>query len=162
MGTKAKVIQKQEGFVAQLNEVFRHMPLRRFSTKLAEPLQAEVLQKGKKPAMANRLIATIKHMFAKAVEWDMVESETLKKVRMVNLLEESNKRLKLLSAEAWQGLIDACNPHLGPIVIVALNTGMRKSEILQLKYWIQPSIINEVHNYCTVKGLQVSMQLITP
>lgn len=31
-------------------------------------------------------------------------------------------------------MIDACSPHLRPIVVTALNTGMRKSEILHLKW----------------------------
>ena len=52
----------------------------------------------------------------------------------VKFLEENNKRLKLLSTEAWQQLIDACRPHLRPIVVTALNTGMRKGEILHLKW----------------------------
>ena len=32
----------------------------------------------------------------------------------------------------------------------------------QSTYWIQAPMMNEVRNYYTVKGLQVSMQLITP
>ena len=31
-------------------------------------------------------------------------------------------------------MLDACAEHLRPIVIMALNTGMRKSEILNLKW----------------------------
>ena len=40
-------------------------------------------QKGNKPATVNRFLATIKHMFTKAVEWDMVEEDTLKRIRKV-------------------------------------------------------------------------------
>ena len=31
-------------------------------------------------------------------------------------------------------MIEACDPHLRPIVITALNTGMRKGEILNLRW----------------------------
>jgi len=81
-----------------------------------------------------RLLATLKHMFTKAVDWDMVEEETLKRVRKVKLLEENNRRLRYLSAEETQTLVEAFDPHLRPILVAALNTGMRKGEILSLKW----------------------------
>ena len=89
---------------------------------------------GNKPATVNRLVATLKHMFSKAVEWDMVEEATLKRIRKAKLLEENNRRLRYLSKEQCQRLIDVCDKHLRPIVICALNTGMRKGEILKLRW----------------------------
>jgi integrase len=121
-------------FIKQLSEAFGRLPLRRFNTMLLEQYQTERLQKGNKPATVNRLLATLKHMITKAVEWDMVEEETLKRVRKVESLEENNKRLRYLTKEECQNLINACDKHLKPIVICALNTGMRKSEILNLKW----------------------------
>jgi len=68
-------------------------------------------------------------MFTKAVEWDMVEEETLKKVRRVKLLEENNRRLRYLLKEECQALINACDKHLRPIVITALNTPNHDFEV---------------------------------
>lgn len=121
-------------FIEQLKREFGNFPLRRFSPICLEQFQTERLQRGNKPATVNRLLATIKHMFTKAVEWGMVEEETLKRVRKVKLLEENNRRLRYLSKEDCQTLIKACDPHLRPIVVTALNTGMRKSEILNLTW----------------------------
>jgi integrase len=73
-------------------------------------------------------------MIHKAADWDMVEEETLKRVRKVKLIEEHNRRLRYLSKEECQSLISNCDRHLEPIVIMALNTGMRKGEILFLKW----------------------------
>jgi integrase len=131
---RQRSFRSKKGFVLQLVEVFSSLPLRKISTKVIEQFQTERIQKGNKPATVNRLIATLKHMFTKAVEWDMVEEEALRRVRKVKLLEENNKRLRYLSKEEYQELINACEPHLRPIVITALNTGMRKSEILSLKW----------------------------
>jgi len=64
----------------------------------------------------------------------MVEEEALKRVRKVKLLEENNSRLRFLSKTECQALIKACDIHLRPIVICALNTEMRKGEILGLKW----------------------------
>jgi integrase len=120
--------------IKQLSDEFGHYPLRRFDTRMVEQFQTERIQKGNKPATVNRLIATIKHMFTKAVDWNMVEEETLKRIRKAKLLEENNRRLRYLNKEERHALINACPNHLRPIVITALNTGMRKEEILSLKW----------------------------
>jgi integrase len=73
-------------------------------------------------------------MITKAVDWQMVEEETLRRVRKVKLLEENNRRLRYLSKEECTNLLNACADHIRPIVITALNTGMRKSEVLSLKW----------------------------
>ena len=145
--------------IAQLVEIFGNYPLRYFTTKLLEQWQTERLHqgairktvkkgfegkriivevpgtpKGNAPATINRLLATIKHMISKAVEWEMVEEEVLRRVRRVKLLEENNRRLRYLSKEECKALIDVSNGHLHPIIIVALNTGMRRGEILSLQW----------------------------
>lgn len=142
---RQRAYSQKELVINQLKERFDKIPLRRFDTRLVEAYQSERLQAGKKklkseeivcnkPATINRHIATLKHMFTKAVEWDMVEEETLKRVRRAKMLEENNRRLRYLSKEECHTLIDACVDYLKPIVITALNTGMRKGEILSLKW----------------------------
>ena len=131
---RQRSFRSKRGFIKQLVEAFGNLPLRRFNSMLIEQYQTERLQKGNKPATVNRLLATLKHMFTKAVEWDMVEDETLKRVRKAKLLEENNKRLRYLSKEECQNLVACCDKHLRPIVITALNTGMRKGEILGLRW----------------------------
>ena len=131
---RQRSFRSKKGFILQLVDRFGSLPLRRFNTMLVEQFQTERIDKGNKPATVNRLLATLKHMFTKAVDWDMVEEETLKRIRKVKLLEENNRRLRYLSQEKCQDLIKNCEPHLRPIVITALNTGMRKSEILTLKW----------------------------
>jgi len=135
-----KWAERQRGFkqkrlvVGQLRDRFHRYPLRRFDTRLVEQYQTERLQSGNKPGTANRHVTILKHMFNKAVDWDMVEEETLKRVRKAKLLEENNGRLRYLSKDECQVLLESCDPHLRPIVICALNTGMRKGEILGLKW----------------------------
>lgn len=134
--------------INQLEDDFRDIPLRYFTTMMLERYQTDrmkqgrrkakngkdMIQVGNKPATINRLIATIKHMFTKAVEWDLVEEGVHKRVRKVKLLEENNRRLRYLSQEESKSLVDLCEEHLRPIVITALNAGMRKGEILGLKW----------------------------
>ena len=114
--------------------MYGNLPLRYFNTRIVEQYQTERMKKGNKPATVNNHLATIKHMFTKAVDWNMVEEEVLKRIRKVKLLEANNRRLRFLSKEECNSLLDECAFHLKSIVTTALNTGMRKEEILSLKW----------------------------
>jgi len=82
-------------------------------------------------ATVNREVACLKHIFTKAIEWGIVQKNPGKKVK---LLRERNTRLRYLDEKEIRTLHDACAEHLKPIVTVALNTGMRKEEILSLRW----------------------------
>ena len=126
---------KTKGYIIRkLVETFGNLPLRRFNTSIVEQLQTDSMKRGLRHSSCNKIMNILKHMFTKAVEWEMVESETLKRIRKVKLLRDDGKRLRYLSKEECQALINNCDPHLKPIVITALNTGMRKGEILSLKW----------------------------
>jgi integrase len=120
--------------INQLVNTFGILPLRRFNTVIVEQLQTDLMSRGLKNSSCNKVLNILKHMFSKACEWDMVESEVLKRVRKVKLLQDDSKRLRYLSKEECQDLINSCDSHLKHIVITALNTGMRKAEILSLKW----------------------------
>ena len=82
----------------------------------------------KKPATVNRHLATLKHMFAKAVEWELLDEDTLKRVRHAKQLQENNRRLRYLSREECQEVIEACRPHLrhGFILLDVTKNGDRR------------------------------------
>jgi len=131
---RQRSFRSKKGFILQLVEVLGNIPLRHVNTKLLEQFQTDRINKGNKPATVNRLIATLKHCIHKGYQWEMLSEETLKRARQVKLLEENNMRLRFLSKEECQSLINNCHGNTKPIVITALNTGMRKGEILSLKW----------------------------
>lgn len=126
---------KIKGYIIrQLVDTFGSLPLRRFNTALVEQLQTDSMNRGLKNSSCNKVLNILKHMFTKAVEWEMVDDDILKRIRKVKPLRDDGKRLRYLSKEESQVLINACDPHLKPVVIAALNTGMRRGEILGLKW----------------------------
>ncbi|MFH1779506.1 MAG: site-specific integrase [Candidatus Omnitrophota bacterium] len=83
------------------------------------------------PATTNRELATLKIMFNKAVEWGKLKENPAKSVKF---LREPKGRVRYLEREEIAKLLSNCSERLKPIVIVALNTGMRRGEILNLKW----------------------------
>lgn len=83
------------------------------------------------PATVNRELATIKTMFNKAVTWGKIKESPAKSVQF---LREPEGRVRYLEKEEIVKLLAKCSAKLRPIVIVALNTGMRRGEMLNLKW----------------------------
>ncbi|MEW6675413.1 MAG: site-specific integrase [Nitrospirota bacterium] len=83
------------------------------------------------PTTINKEIGCLKHMYTKALEWGYLKRNPAKEVK---LLKQPPGRLRYLEREEINNLLDACAPHLRPIIVAGLNTGMRKGEILNLKW----------------------------
>jgi integrase len=79
----------------------------------------------------NRELACLRAMLNKAVEWEIIGKNPASKVKD---FPEPPGRNEFLKEEQAGKLLDACHPHLRPIVLCALETGMRKGEILGLKW----------------------------
>jgi integrase len=111
-------------------------PLGKITRGTVEKYQAERLSSLShrntplKPATVNREMAALKHMLSKAVAWGVL---LLNPASGVKLHKENNRRLRYLTPEECKALLDACpSATMRQIVTLALNTGMRKGEILNL------------------------------
>ena len=129
-----KAYESKKFRVDLLLKEFGDIPLPAFSIKAVEQYQAKRLKEGKKPATVNKELATLKHMLSKAAEWSMVSEEAIKGALKVKLLQENNRRLRFLSKDESTSLISNCAKHLKPMVVTALNTGMRRGEIFGLTW----------------------------
>ena len=87
----------------------------------------------RKDASVNRELACLHHLFKKAVEWQLLERSPFDRGRSL-ILKENNKRLRFLNETEIKRLLEACLPHLRPVVETAILTGMRRGEILSLKW----------------------------
>lgn len=84
-------------------------------------------------ASVNREISCLHHLLSKGAEWDLLEQNPFKKGKSL-LTKENNQRLRFLSHEELQKLLEVSPEHLKEIIICAVNTGMRRGELLSLKH----------------------------
>lgn len=81
--------------------------------------------------MVNRELACLKNIFSKVVQWRITTNNPTK---IVTLLRAKNKMVRFLEKEEIEKLLKACPDYLKLIVTVAVLTGMRKAEILNLRW----------------------------
>lgn len=132
---------RKQYFTKSLPEWFLKLKLNQITTKQVDELQTYFLSREFKIATVNRYLSIVKAAMTKASEWDMITEERLKSIRKIKPLKGEVKRLRYLSTDEIQSLLNACDKHLYPIVFTALNTGMRKGEILSLR-WNQIDLKN--------------------
>lgn len=83
-------------------------------------------------ATANRYHAILKSIFNRAKEWRLFARENPASV--IKMEKEKANRLRYLSNEEIALLLGNCSPRIYPVVVFALLTGMRRGEILNLKW----------------------------
>jgi integrase len=121
-----------------LGAFFKGYKLAKITPFLIERYRIErgkkVARMSKKPiakATINREMAVLKAMFNMAIRDRATDTNPVKAVKF---FKEDNKKERILTSEEIQRLLVECNGHLRPIIILALNTGMRLREILYLKW----------------------------
>ena len=109
-----------------------------FGEKYLHEITSEMLERYKahrketvSVASVNRELALVKCMFNKAITWGYANGNP---VRGVKLFKENNWRTRFLEREEIGRLLSCSPPMLRAILTVALNTGMRKGEIQNLKW----------------------------
>jgi integrase len=79
----------------------------------------------------NRELAFLRNLYNVAITWGKATENPVRKVRFAR---EHNERPRFLSPEEEMRLLDHCDVQLKPIVVTALHTGFRKSELLSLTW----------------------------
>ncbi|MCD4786105.1 MAG: site-specific integrase [Candidatus Eremiobacteraeota bacterium] len=79
----------------------------------------------------NRELSTLNHFFRTAIKWSKANNNPMDNIKK---LAEPPGRIRYLSHEELTTLLNECRiPYLKLAVVMALNTGMRKGEILSLR-----------------------------
>lgn len=109
---------------------FKGMPLSRINPLHIEDYKRNRLEQVK-PATINRELTLLKFMFSLAKKWKFANENPVKEVKF---FQERQLVIHILTKEEALKLIDVAIEHLKPIILLALNTGMRRGEILNLRW----------------------------
>ncbi len=79
----------------------------------------------------NRELSCLRRLFNLAIQWGKAETNP---VRGVKFFREDGGRERILSGEEIERLLATASPRLRPVIVLALNTGMRLGEIVGLAW----------------------------
>ncbi len=125
-----KSARRDESCIGNLNRFFGTRYLLEITPLGAEEYKLE-RKKNVSNATVNRDLTCLKHILKKAVEWGKI---THNPITSIKLLKERNTRTRYLEEEEIRKLLEESPDHLKPILITVINTGMRKGEILGLRW----------------------------
>lgn len=116
----------------RLNEI-TPLLIESFKSKERERVSQRGAQQS--PASVNRKLELLSRILSMAVNYELLQSNPCRRVRKFQL---NNRRERYLSVEEEERLMSMLfgrRLYLRPIIILALNTGMRRGEILTLEWW---------------------------
>ena len=114
---------------------WRHWRMQQKSQRRGTPVSKSTL---------NVELSFLKMMFSLAVEWEWLAENP---ARPIKKLKGETQRMRFLNWEDINRLIDCAAPFLKPVIITAVSTGMRRGEIINLKW----KDVDFVHRFIRVE-----------
>ena len=141
--------------VNEFADLFGDTPLAQITTWQVEKWKSEKA-KTVQQATVNRCLTVIKHMFTKAMDWGLTKSNPATGAKRFTVTSE---RTRFLTGDQVQRVLENCktdltSPWLFPLVTLALNTGMRRGELLSLK-WSDVSLERGIITVMQTKTLRL-------
>jgi len=116
--------------IKHLKKFFGNKKLYEITPQDIENYKKKRLEDGVKHSTINRELACLKTMFNKAVEWEKLNTQPPK----IKLYKVNNQRIRYLTSDEEKKLLELFSEPLKSIILIALNTGMRRGEIINLKW----------------------------
>ncbi|MBT7265670.1 MAG: site-specific integrase, partial [Rhodospirillaceae bacterium] len=130
----ANLTNKEQHIRLHLVPELGSLPIDKISTFTLKALRKKLLAKGLTQATANRIFATYRHITNSLFEWGKIKSPAT----MIKLVREDNQREYVLSDIQKRDLLGAAgddsNSFIQLFIQVGLNTSLRHSEILSLRF----------------------------
>jgi len=130
--------KRDKSLSAHLLHVFGEKYLTEITSAMISEYKVMRRGEGASPRTINYEITLMSHAFNIAIrEWDLAKENPAKKVRKERV---SNNIERWLTLEEEERLLKAAPKWLADIIVFAINTGLRQSEILNLK-WAQVDMV---------------------
>ena len=119
-------------YLRRLKPYFGSYDLSKITAEKIEEYKSERLSTGIKKCSVNREISCLRKIFNVAIDWNYAADNPVRRVKLFS--EKENIRERVLAEDEEEQLLTVAAPHIKPILVVALNTGMRKSEIFKIRW----------------------------
>jgi integrase len=116
----------------KLSDFFGDVMLSEVTPFDIERFKSSSLSRGLSKSTVNRYLAILRRMLNVAISWGQLKDNPVRQVKFYS--EKDNLKERILSPEEEARLLGNSPEHLAPVLVVALNTGMRRGEILGLKW----------------------------
>ena len=136
LNKKPKSAIRNEVSIGQLKPYLNDKLLSAIHPYLIEQYKRDRREQGRAPATVNRDVATLRNMLNKAVLWGYLPLNPLAGIKSFR---EDNDKMWALTAAEEACLLTVCDKvkqrkkYLRDLITFALNSGMRESEIFNLK-----------------------------
>ena len=145
-------------------KTFTNTPLKDFDIRMVEKWRLKLLASGKTPNTVNRIYTNFRASLSKAEEWGLIDEHPLLKMKPIRTAQKSivrylsaeeekrlrdaldereeRKRSERKSANEWRKQrgypvlsdSDEFMDHLKPMILLSINTGMRRGEVFKLNW----------------------------
>jgi integrase len=115
-----------------LNNYFGGYSLQEITPQAIERFRSERVHSGEARSTINRRMALLKRMLNLAIDWGYLKENPVCKIRFFS--EKENERVRVLTEAEESRLLELSPGLLRPLIQVALHTGMRRGEILNMKW----------------------------
>ncbi len=149
----ARSLSTELGRVRKIKEHFGDVLVDAIDTLAIEGFLAELSRTGRQPATVNRYHARISSMMRRAMVWGYRDDNPAERIER---LKEPTLGDRYLEPEEFHQLIAACHPEIRPLVLIAAQTGMRRGELMSLRWddinWQGRCLIVRAQNSKTGEG----------
>ncbi len=124
----------------RLNEFYRIKDFKRYFTgkplcyikqRDIEEWKSEMINAGKKKSTINRALTCLRSIFNQAVVDGKIRDNPTSRIKK---LREDNQRTRYLTESEIYALMDCSTPRLRDFIVMAVNTGMRKANLIGLQW----------------------------
>ena len=123
--------KREMGRVRRIQEYFGNVRIVSIDTSAIEEFLADLSRQGFKPATVNRYHARLSSMMRRAYVWGYRSDNPVDRIES---MKEEKMGDRYLEPEEFQELLNACDPELRSLVMVAAQTGMRRGELMALRW----------------------------
>ncbi|MFC1887100.1 tyrosine-type recombinase/integrase [Thermodesulfobacteriota bacterium] len=139
---KPSTIERNHQFLDHLKPYVADKLLKNITLVLAENYRKDRKKQKASNATINRERSFLKAVLNKAVEWDVIDKNPL---RYIKPLPEGHLFNRYLTVDETLALIDACEPHVMPLILTSVFTGLRWGNVRDLK-WSEVDLTNSIIN----------------